>query len=69
MVIRDNHLKYIAEDIQSIKAEQTRQRQEIDDLTEFVAQANVCSQLTPWAGSLIAATLGLLMRRTAYSDA
>ena len=62
VVIRENHLAHIAEDIQSIKAEQTRQQKEIDDLTEFVAQAKAYARnLTLWAGSLIAATLGLPM--------
>lgn len=62
VVIRDNHLAHIAEDIQTIKTEQARQQKEIDDLTEFVAQAKgYVRNLTLWAGSLIAATLGLPM--------
>jgi heterodisulfide reductase subunit A-like polyferredoxin len=62
VVIRDNHLAHIAEDIQSIKTEQTRQQKEIDDLTEFVAQAKAyVRNLTLWVGSLLAATLGLPM--------
>ena len=62
VVIRDNHLAHIADDIQSIKVEQNRQQKEIDELTEFVKQAKAYARnLTLWAGSLIAATLGLPM--------
>mgnify|MGYP003111522983 CR=1 FL=1 len=62
VVIRDNHLAHIAEDIQSIKTEQVRQQKEIDDLASFVQQAKAYARnLTLWAGSLIAATLGLPM--------
>lgn len=41
-VIRDNHLAHIGEDIQTIKAEQVAQRNDIDDLMAFKSEITDC---------------------------
>lgn len=64
--IRDNHLAHIAEDIDTIKAEQAMARRDIDELMEFKTEIRDCiksgiNRLIVAVSAVVTAALGLPM--------